>query len=320
MQNIANKLIELVGGANDFMFGPIDMLIAKMPMVDWAKSALTDSVHILPSLFIIFFIIEIMEYYFAHKMSSIVKHSNKTGPVIGSLLASLPQCGFSVVASTLYSKKLIAVGTLIAVYLSTSDEAIPIILANPGYAHIVIKLLIVKILIGIIAGYLINFIFERGKQAEVNVIVDDEADEGCHKHHLTKISDKKELFIHPIIHTASVFIFVFLVTLGINYLVTLAGGEENLGKYFLSNSIFQPAIMALFGLIPNCASSVAITLMYLKGAIGFGSVVAGLCSSAGLGLLVLMKRNNDVKDTLRIIGLLLLVSTVSGIIIQFFYN
>lgn len=333
MQNIAYKFVEILGGANDFLFGPIDSAIAQIQMADWAKDALTDSVHMLPFLFVIFLVIEFMEYFFAHKMTSIIKNSNKTGPFIGSLLASLPQCGFSVVASTLYSKKLIAAGTLIAVFLSTSDEAIPVILAEPGNAHIVVKLLAVKILIAVLAGYLINFIIEKTQKNPVGVLCQEEAnedededeeeemsEEGCHRHHLHKNPDKKELLIHPLMHTASVFIFVFIVTLAINYLVMLAGGEENLGKYFLGNTIFQPVITACFGLIPNCAASVAITMMYLKGAIGFGSVISGLCSSAGLGMLVLLRKNNDIKDSLRIIGLLLLISIISGITIQFFYN
>jgi len=324
MQNIAYKFVELLGGVTTYIFGPIDSLIAKIPMVYWAKDALRDSVHMLPFLFIIFFVIEFIEYFFAHKMTTLMKHSNKTGPLIGSILASFPQCGFSVVASTLYTRRLIAVGTLIAVYLSTSDEAIPVILAEPGNFYTVIKLLIVKVLIGISAGYLINFLLEKVKTPKVEVLEEDGTEEneekGCHKHHLTENPDKKELFIHPITHTASVFIFVFLVTLGINYLVMLVGGEENLGRYFLHDSVFQPVIMAFVGLIPNCAASVTVTLMYLKGAIGFGSTVAGLCSSAGLGMLVLLRKNNDIKDTLRVIGLLLLVSMISGVVIQCFYN
>lgn len=320
MENIVNNFINLLGSSTNFIFGPIDSLVGKLSMADWAKSALTDSIHMIPFLFIIFLVIEIIEYFYAHKMGTIMKHSNKTGPLIGSLLASFPQCGFSVVASTLYTKRLIAAGTLIAVYLSTSDEAIPIILSQPGKSHIVIKLILVKLLIGITAGYLINFIIEKFQKPLSEGLDDGKDDEGCCNHHISENPDRKELLIHPVVHTASVFFFVFAVTLAINYLVTLAGGEENLGKYFLTDSIFQPVIMAFVGLIPNCAASVAITMMYLKGAIGFGSVIAGLCSSAGLGMLVLARKNNDIKDTLRIIGLLLLISIISGITIQLFCN
>ena len=320
MQNIVIKFVELLGGTTNFIFAPIDSLIEKIPMIDWAKDALIDSLHMVPFLLIIFFIIEFIEYFFSNKMRILLKYSNKTGPIIGSLLASFPQCGFSVVASTLYTKRLITAGTLLAVYLSTSDEAIPVILAEPGKINIVIQLLIVKILIGITAGYFINFILENFKKPVIETADDDIKEEGCCNHHLSESPDKKELLLHPLMHTANIFIFVFLVTLCINYLISLVGAEEHLGKYFLHNSVFQPVIMALVGLIPNCAASVAITLMYMKGAIGFGSAVSGLCSSAGLGMLVLVRKNNDIKDTLKIVSLLLLISIMSGIVIQCLFN
>jgi hypothetical protein len=318
MHDIIIKFFELVATMTNFIFGPLNSLIEKIPTFDWVKDALIDSIHMLPFLFVIFFIVEFIEYYFSNKMNSLVKHSKKTGPIVGSLLASFPQCGFSVVASTLYCQKLITAGTLIAVYLATSDEAIPVILAEPGKAHIVINLLLVKVFIAIVAGYLINFILEHNKKPVIEELQAEKEvnEEGCCRHHLSPMPNKKELFLHPIIHTANVFSFILVITLGINYLVTIAGGEENLGKYFLSHSVFQPVLMAFLGLIPNCAASVAITLMYLKGAIGFGSVIAGLCSSAGLGMLVLLRKNNDIKDTLKIIGLLLLISIISGIVIQ----
>lgn len=318
MQNVAIKSIKTLLETSNFIFYPIDSFIEKIQMADWIKDALIDSLHMLPFLFIIFLVIEFIEYFFADKMTSLIKQSDKGGPLVGSILASFPQCGFSVVASTLYTKKIVNIGTLIAVYLSTSDEAIPVILAAPGNAHIVIKLVLVKIFIAIVAGYLINFTLASVKKTEP-IHTESNEPEGCCKHQL-KTPHKKELILHPIVHTLNVFFFIFIVTLAINYLVMLAGGEENLGKYFLSNSVFQPLLTAIFGLIPNCAASVAITLMYLKGAIGFGSVIAGLCSSAGLGLLVLLRKNDDIKDTMKITGLLLLISTMAGIIIQALYN
>lgn len=320
MQNFVIKFVEILGGTTDFFFAPLDSLIEKIHLVGWAKDALIDSLHMIPFLLVIFFVIEFIEYYFSYKMSSLMKKTNKSGPIMGSLLASFPQCGFSVVASTLYTKKLITAGTLIAVYLSTSDEAIPVILAQPGKVFIVVQLLAVKLFIGITAGYFIDFILNRLNHSESSTLDDEVTEQGCCNHHLNKNPDKKELIFHPLKHTISVFSFVFIVTLIINYLVASVGGEEQLGAYFLHNSIFQPVFMAFVGLIPNCAASVAITLMYLKGAIGFGSVVSGLCSSAGLGMLILLKRNNDIKDTLKIVGLLLLVSIFSGVIIQLFYN
>ncbi|MBS4760603.1 MAG: arsenic efflux protein [Clostridium sp.] len=287
----------------------------------WVIDAIKDSIHMLPFLFIIFVVIEVIEYFYSSKINQLTKYSGKAGPLVGSIAASFPQCGFSVIASTLYTKKLITKGTLLAVYLSTSDEAIPVILAEPSKIQLVIPLLITKIIIAIAAGYFIDFIIDSAHKTTEEIQEDstEEAQEGCCHHHVNK-PRKRDLLLHPIEHTLNVFVFVLIVTLGINYLVNRAGGEENLGQYFLHDSIFQPILTAIAGLIPNCAVSIAITLMYLKGAIGFGSVIAGLSSSAGLGILVLLKKNENFKDTVKIILLLLTISIFSGIIIQTLYN
>lgn len=283
----------------------------------WVLDAVKDTFYLVPFLFIIFLIIEFIEYFYSNKMNSIVKHSEKSGPLIGSLIASVPQCGFSVIASTLYTRRLITRGTLLAVYLSTSDEAIPVLLSQPHKLPLVLQILGIKILIAVIAGYLVDFVSTKIRSDKTSLA--DEHNAGC-CHHSISEPKKSDLIVHPIVHTLNVFFFILLVTLVINFLVYKAGGDENLGKYFLSNSIFQPIIMSIFGLIPNCAVSIAITLMYIKGAIGFGSAIAGLCSSAGLGILVLFKKNENLKDTFKIIGLLMGISMISGILIQTFYN
>lgn len=286
----------------------------------WLIDAVKDSMQMLPFLFFIFVFIELIEYFYSDKLSGLAKHSSKAGPLVGSLAASFPQCGFSVIASTLYTKNLITKGTLIAVFLSTSDEAIPVIMADPTKIHLLLPILLTKIIIAIIAGYLIDFILKQThKPSETEETKELEDEEGCCHHHVTK-PRKRDLIIHPIQHTFNVFIFILIVTIALNYLVHRVGGEENLGQYFLNNSVFQPIITAIVGLIPNCAVSIAITLMYLKGAIGFGSVISGLCSSAGLGILVLLKKNSSLKDTAKILFLLLSVSIISGILIQTFYN
>lgn len=323
MQNILLNTVTFLNKINEYFFAPADMLVDKLPFAEWVVDALKDSIHMLPFLFFIFVFIELIEYFYSNKMTELAKYSSKAGPLAGSLAASFPQCGFSVIASTLYTKRLITKGTLLAVYLSTSDEAIPVIMSEPSKLHLVVPILLTKIVIAIIAGYLIDFVLKQTKSSNTSVVAEDseeeEEEEGCCKHHISK-PRKRDLVLHPIEHTFNVFIFILLITIGINYLVFRAGGEENLGQYFLNSSIFQPIITAIVGLIPNCAVSIAITLMYLKGAIGFGSVISGLCSSAGLGILVLFKKNNSLKDSFKIILLLLGVSIISGILIQTLYN
>lgn len=321
LQTLFISLIAALNKLNELIFLPVDTLIEKMPLADWLADALKDSLHMLPFLFFIFVVIEVIEYFYSNKMTKFAKYSGKAGPLAGSLAASFPQCGFSVIASTLYTKKLITKGTLLAVYLSTSDEAIPVILSEPSKLYLVVPLLLTKIIIAIIAGYAIDFIIDQTKNNNsLNDTVEDTEDEqGCCKHHINK-PRKRDLIFHPVEHTFNVFIFILIITIGINYLVFTIGGEENLGQYFLHDSVLQPVITAIVGLIPNCAVSIAITLMYLKGALGFGSVIAGLCSSAGLGILVLFKKNDSLKDTLKIIFILLFVSIFSGILIQAIYN
>ena len=322
MQSLIIKSVSALNSFNEWIFSPIDGLIDSISMAEWLADALKDSLHMLPFLFLIFVVIEVIEFFYSKKMTQLAKYSSKAGPLVGSLAASFPQCGFSVIASTLYTKGLITKGTLIAVFLSTSDEAIPVILSEPSKMYLIVPILLTKIFIGITAGYLIDFLLDQFKNDDKDNEQETEnieVEEGCCKHHVHK-PRKRDLLLHPLEHTVNVFIFVVLITVGLNYMVHCIGGEENLGQYFLNDSILQPVITAIVGLIPNCAISIAITLMYLKGAIGFGSVISGLCSSAGLGLLVLLKKNTSLKDTAKIILMLLCVSIFWGIVIQTVYN
>lgn len=322
MQSLIIKTVSALNGFNEWIFSPIDGFINSLSIAEWLADAIKDSLHMLPFLFLIFVVIEVIEFFYSDKMAQLAKYSSKAGPLVGSLAASFPQCGFSVIASTLYTKRLITKGTLIAVFLSTSDEAIPVILSEPSKMYLIVPILLAKIFIGISAGYLIDFLLGQFKNADENNAQNAEnleVEEGCCKHHVHK-PRKRDLLLHPLEHTVNVFIFVVLITVGLNYMVHCIGGEENLGQYFLNDSILQPVITAIVGLVPNCAISIAITLMYLKGAIGFGSVISGLCSSAGLGLLVLLKKNTPLKDTAKIIIMLLGVSIFWGIIIQALYN
>lgn len=322
MQSLIIKTVSALNGFNEWIFSPIDGLINSLSIAEWLADAIKDSLHMLPFLFLIFVVIEVIEFFYSDKMTQLAKYSSKAGPLVGSLAASFPQCGFSVIASTLYTKRLITKGTLIAVFLSTSDEAIPVILSEPSKMYLIVPILLAKIFIGISAGYLIDFLLGQFKNADENNAQNAEnleVEEGCCKHHVHK-PRKRDLLLHPLEHTVNVFIFVVLITVGLNYMVHCIGGEENLGQYFLNDSILQPVITAIVGLVPNCAISIAITLMYLKGAIGFGSVISGLCSSAGLGLLVLLKKNTPLKDTAKIVIMLLGVSIFWGIVIQSVYN
>lgn len=305
--SVVNKINEF----NEWMFSPIDSLIEKLPFADWVIDAICDSVHLLPFLFLVFLLIELLEFYYADKINSLLKKTGKSGVLVGSLASIIPQCGFSVIASSLYSRRIITRGCLIAVYLATSDETIPILLATPEKAYLIIPIVAVKLLIGIAAGYLIEFVSPTKIVDNQDFTPDIAEEEGCCKHDIEH-GHKREIFIHPIVHTANVFGFILVITLILNYClesVTITNLIEG-GKYI------QPIIAAFVGLIPNCAISIGITMMLIKGTITFGAAMSGLLANAGLGLLVLLK-NNDFKDTIKVILVLLGISIASGLLIEF---
>ena len=283
--------------------------------------ALIDSAKMIPFLLVIYFMVEWFERKFGNTIEHRLEKTVKTGPVLGALFGCVPQCGFSVVAASLYSRRMITAGTLLAVILSTSDEAIPVLLSQPDQVGTVIKLLIVKLIIGIVAGVLIDLLLRRRKPGAPLPANSAPAacDVGCCNHHVSGKTSPWQMLVHPLIHTSKIFIFIFSVTLGLSGLMAWVG-EENLGNVLLRHSLFQPFLTALVGLIPNCAASVAIAGLFLKGGLSFGSTVAGLCCSGGLGLLVLFKENRNLKDTLRIVGLLVVISTLAGFVIQRFYG
>lgn len=310
--------IEFVKGINNFnslILGWSNPLIEKLPVADFIKDALIDSINLVPFLFIIFFFIELFEIYFSKKIKNLSNHTKVSGPILGALTAIVPQCGFSVIASTLYVRRLITRGTLIAVYISTSDEAIPVLLAHPEMIKTIIPILAVKFLMAVAAGYAVDAIFKPVTETNDEDIQIEE--HGCCKHEISNDRFKKRvLILHPLKHTINIFFFILIVTLILNFI--LLKTEGHLEQVFLNQSPLQPALAAIIGLIPNCAISVLITMLYIQHAISFGSVIAGLSSSAGLGLIILLKKNDNAKDTLSIIGILLTVSIIAGILLQIF--
>lgn len=307
-----NKL----NGFNEWLFYGFDNFIEGLGFPEWIADAVIDSFHILPFLFIVFVFIELFEYYYADKVNHFMKESEKAGPVIGSLASVVPQCGFSIIASSLYAGRLITKGTLIAIYLATSDEAIPVLLARPDKVWLVVPVIAVKLVVAICAGYLIDFVFKTKIEKDS---AEEIPDEGCCKHDIIAGS-KNNLWLHPLVHTVNVFAFVLVITLFLNYFVT----DSVISAFFTSTGfkykILEPVVTGVLGLIPNCAVSIAFTMMLIKGTISFGAAMAGLCSNAGLGLLVLIRKNASLKDTALVISLLLIISILCGIVLQFVWH
>lgn len=273
--------------------------------------AFLDSLKMLPFLFIAYLILEYIEHRSSTKLEKMLG-SNRLGSVGGALLGCVPQCGFSVTAANLYAGRVITVGTLVAVFLSTSDEALPLMLAHPEAYPMMFALLGIKVGIAIAAGFAVDFVarwINKNKRPEEPAEEIHAMCKTCHCEH--------GIWGSAIRHTLSIFLFIFVVMLALNLLVAWIG-EEQLASFLLTGSAFQPLVAGLIGFIPNCAASVLLTELYLAGSISFGSAVAGLCTSAGVGLAVLFKVNRNVKDNLLITLTLYVVGVLSGMIIQLF--
>lgn len=276
-------------------------------LLDVIQETLLDSIKMLPFLFLAYLVIEYVEHRASGKFKNMLVGFGKLGPAGGAILGCFPQCGFSVAAANFYAGRIITIGTLVAVFVSTSDEALPMLLSTPGSAGTILKLLLVKILIAVVAGFIIDFIFSRKKDSIAPEHLHDLChDCGCEHSGILKSALK---------HTVSIFLFILLVSFLLNLAITYLG-EERLGKLLISGSVFQPFVAGLVGLIPNCASSVVLTELYLSGTISFGSVIAGLSTGAGIGLAVLFRVNHNMKQNFAIVGMLYGIGVVSGLILQ----
>ena len=265
-----------------------------------------DSLKLIPFLFVAFLIIELIEHKLTDKNRNILAKSKKIGPILGSLLGAVPQCGFSVMATNLYVTRIITLGTLISIYLSTSDEMLIVMLSENIDISLIIKIILIKIIFGIIYGLIIDKIVTNKKTKE------QENYEICNDEHC---DCKHGIVLSSIKHTIHITLFIFIITLILNTIFNYVG-EDYLSKIFLTNTIFGTFITSLIGLIPNCASSVILTELYINNSISIGALIGGLLTSSGASLLVLFKNNKNIKENLKIVLLLYSLGVISGIIIE----
>ena len=270
-------------------------------MLDIILDTLLDALKLIPFLFIAFLLMEYLEHKINNKK---IINSSKFGPLIGGILGAVPQCGFSVAATNFYAMRIISVGTLISIYLSTSDEMLPIMLSGGVSILTVLKIIGFKALIGIIFGFIIDLIFRKRESVAIKDFCDEEH---CHCEHGILKSTLK--------HTFNILIFImiisFILNIGFEYL-----GEENISKLFLKGSIFSPFLASIIGLIPNCGASVVITELYLNNVITFGSCMAGLLTGSGVALLILFKVNKNLRENLEILLSIYGIGVLVGIIID----
>ena len=274
--------------------------------MDILVDAIVDTLKLSPYLFLTFIILELIEHKFSNKSKKVLSKNKKYGPILGGLLGGLPQCGFSSMAANLFSSRVITVGTLIAVFLSTSDEMLPIMISEHASIMVLLKIISFKIIIGIIIGLIVDLIL---KKEEKNLSIKELCEHdhcGC-KH--------QNIFISSLIHTLKTVLFVFLANIIINFII-LKIGEDSLSNLLLHHNTITYFVASLIGLIPNCAGSIIITELYLAKLITIGNLLSGLLTGSGLGLLLLFKSNKNIKENLFITLVIYLVGVLIGIIVD----
>ena len=275
-------------------------------MLDSLIDAIIDTLKLSPYLFITFLILELIEHKFSNKSKKLLSNNKKYGPLVGGILGGLPQCGFSSMAASLFSSRVITIGTLIAVFLSTSDEMLPIMISEHANIYLLAKIIGFKVVIGIIIGFIIDIVLKR---EEKDISIKEMCDHdhcGC-KHH--------SIFSSSLIHTLKTIIFILIANIIINIII-LNIGENNLSNLLLHHNYITYLVASLIGLIPNCAGSVIITELYLAKLITVGNLLSGLLTGSGLGILLLFKSNKNIKENLFITSVIYLVGVLIGIIVD----
>lgn len=281
-------------------------------MIEVIEDTLVDSLKLIPFLFLAYLLMEYLEHKTSGKVRNIVEKSGKLGPLFGGILGVVPQCGFSATAANLYSGRIITMGTLIAVFLSTSDEMLPILISEAAPIGLILKILAIKLVIGIVVGFIIDGISKLKNKEKKNETVEETVGNMCDHEHC---DCEHGIVKSAIKHTIHIFLFILVISFVINTIVYFIG-EEQIASIVVNMPVLGVMLSALVGIIPNCASSVILTQLYLQNIISLGSMIAGLLIGSGVGMLVLFKSNKHIKENLTILGILYVVSVISGVMID----
>lgn len=281
-------------------------------IIDILIDAGIDTLKVFPFLFITYLVMELIEHKTGEYTQAIVKNSRRLGPLVGSVIGAVPQCGFSAAASSLYSGRIITVGTLIAVYLSTSDEMLPIFISERVPAGVILKILLIKVIIGMLAGFLLDrvvYVINKNKDHDTEPRIGHLCEhDHCH-------CEEDGVFKSALTHSLKITLIILIVNIALGFVITFVG-EDNLANFLINKPVLGELLAGLIGLVPNCAASVIITKLYLDGVLGFGAMMAGLLVGAGIGLVVLFRTNDDLKKNLQIVGILYFFGVFFGILIE----
>ena len=273
-------------------------------ILDVLYDSFIDSLRLLPFLFLTYLAMECLEHWTGGRMQEIVRRSGKAGPAIGGLLGIFPQCGFSTAAANLYAGRIITLGTLLAVFLSTSDEMLPVMISENAGISLIIKLLLAKIVFAVAVGFLADILFHGKEEPQIEHL--------CEKHHC---HCEKGIWRSAASHTWKIFLYIVVVSLILNYAIAMIG-EDRLAALISDKPVLGIFAATFVGMIPNCASSVVLTHLYLEGVLAAGPLLSGLLAGSGVGYLVLIRVNEDKKDNLRIFALLYGVGVAAGAVVQ----
>jgi hypothetical protein len=305
-------------------------------LVDVIADSVLDTLELVPFLFVTYLAMEALEHSTEGRVQGIVARAGHAGPIVGALLGAIPQCGFSAMAATLFSGGVVTVGTLVAVILSTSDEMVPVFLAHQEPVGRLLSIMLLKVVVGIIVGLLLDAVLhavrhvgnpkphihdlcERARchcedeEREKDTFSEQASGDATHAHHHGH--GHWAIVRSAAVHTVQVTGFILLVTFLFGLLIEVMGGDE-LALLLGSHPVRATFLAALVGLIPNCGASVAITELYLDGVLGAGPMVAGLLASGGVGLLVLFRTNNNVRQNIAIMAFVYVVGVVVGLIVS----
>ena len=279
-----------------------------MKILDAIWDGTLDTLKLIPFLFITYLVMEWVEHRTSDHTKTAIRKAGRLGPLVGGILGVIPQCGFSAAAASLYAGKVITAGTLIAVFLSTSDEMLPILLSERAGIGFITKVLIVKALYGVIAGFLVDFLFRKLNERRIGVGIHGICtQEHCHC--------EKGIVRSALKHTVSITFFILLISIALNILLSIVG-TENLSNLVLNRPVIGEVLAGLIGLIPNCAASIALTQLYLEGVMSAGAMVSGLMVGAGVGLLVLFRTNRHTRQNIQLTILLYILGVAGGLIVQ----
>lgn len=280
---------------------------------DALLDAAIDTAKLIPFLFVTYLIMEALERRTSEHSKNLLPRVGRFGPIVGALVGIVPQCGFSAAASSLYSGGLISIGTLLAVFLSTSDEMLPIFISEQVAAPTILRILVSKAVLGMASGLLVDFLLRFTKYRSKT---EKHVRDLCDEEHCGYKEEEGSVLHSALVHTLHIVVFVFLITVALT--IAVEGlGEQRVAGFLTGRPIVGTFLAALFGLIPNCASSVLITQLYLDGMLGAGQMMAGLLVGAGVGLLVLFRTNDrHPKENIKVAALLYVIGVFWGLCIE----